>query len=101
MMVTMKTVIETPEFIKQAARIWSDEERTDFITFIAENPLAGDVIPQAEGARKVRWVAKGKGKRSGARVVYINVLPLGVLLLAVYAKNEKENMQSNEIKRLL
>ncbi|MCK7576432.1 MAG: hypothetical protein MZV65_11410 [Chromatiales bacterium] len=43
----MQTVIETPTFQKQADAIWSEDERLDFVTWIARNPLAGDVIPGA------------------------------------------------------
>lgn len=50
----MRTVIETPTFQKQAEKIWSDDERLAFIDWIAANPLAGKVIPGADGARKVR-----------------------------------------------
>ena len=41
----MYTVIESPEFIEWSAKVWSDAERTEFIDWIAENALAGDVIP--------------------------------------------------------
>ncbi|WP_217428362.1 hypothetical protein [Rugamonas rivuli] len=51
----MLTVIETPEFMASAAAIWTEAERIDFIDWIADNPLAGDVIPGAGGLRKVRW----------------------------------------------
>lgn len=61
----MRTVIETPTFQKQAEKIWSEDERLNFIDWIASNPLAGDVIPGADGARKVRWSIAGKGKRGG------------------------------------
>lgn len=50
----MYTVTETQEFQMQARKVWSDDELFAFIDWIAENPLAGDVIPGAEGARKVR-----------------------------------------------
>ena len=50
----MYTVIETPTFQRQAEEIWSASERMEFINWIAENALAGDVIPGAQGARKVR-----------------------------------------------
>ncbi len=50
----MRTVIETPTFQKQAEKIWSEDERLAFIAWIAEHPTAGDVIPGADGARKVR-----------------------------------------------
>lgn len=96
----MRTVIETPTFQKQAEKIWSDDERLDFIDWIAQNPLAGDVIPGADGARKVRWVVSGRGKRGGARVIYFNIDTRGVVLLvAVYAKAERENITPDAIRK--
>ena len=50
---TLRTVIETPTFQKQAEKVWWEEGRWTFIDWIAANPLAGDVIPGAEGARCV------------------------------------------------
>lgn len=95
----MYTVTETQEFQAQARKVWSDDELYAFIDWIAENPLAGDVIPGADGARKVRWTAQGKGKRGGARVIYFNMLDDGVIvLLAVYVKSEQENMTAKAVK---
>lgn len=97
----MKTVVETPEFIKQAKKVWSAEELEDFVSYISLNPLAGDVIKGTGGVRKVRWGKDGSGKRSGVRVIYIHVEVDGtVTLIAVYAKNVKENILNKEIKRL-
>jgi hypothetical protein len=61
----MLTVIETPTFAKQADRIWSQSERLAFIAWLARNPLAGDVIPGADGARKVRWTVPGRASEAG------------------------------------
>lgn len=96
----VRTVIETQTFQKQAERIWSEEDRLGFIDWIAQNPLAGDVIPGAEGARKVRWVASGRGKRGGARVIYFNIDEREVILLVtVYAKAEQENISPDTIRK--
>lgn len=96
----MFTVIETPTFQKQVADVWTEADRLDFISFIAANPEAGDVIPGADGARKVRWTVAGKGKRGGARVVYFNITAEEiVLLVAVYTKADKANILPKEIKR--
>lgn len=96
----MRTVIETPTFRKQAAEVWSDDERETFIDWIAENPDAGDVIKDADGARKVRWSRKGTGKSGGARVIYYHlVADEVVLLLMVYTKAVRETVGSKEIKR--
>jgi len=94
------TVIETPVFAKQAAKIWSEDERLEFIAWISDNPLAGDVIPGADGARKVRWSVAGMGKRSGARVIYFHWSAEGALLLvAVYAKADRANMAPKDIRK--
>ena len=66
--VRMFTVIETPTFVRLASNCWNDEDRTNFITFIAANPDAGDVMPGSGGLRKVRWGTAGRGKRGGVCV---------------------------------
>jgi hypothetical protein len=96
----MYTVIEHPTFQRQAASIWSEDERTEFIDWIAAHPLAGDVIPGAEGAHKVRWGRAGTGKSGGVRVIYFNMLEDGTIeLFAIYAKSGQENMPPGEIRR--
>jgi len=49
------------------------------------------------GFRKLRVARGGKGKSGGARVIYIqrdNTVP--VFLIAVFPKNEKENLTKAE-----
>lgn len=65
----MLTVIETPIFQAYALSLWSQQEREQFIDWMACNPDAGDVIPGAGGLRKVRWARAGMGKRGGVRVI--------------------------------
>jgi hypothetical protein len=94
------TVIETPTFQKQADAIWTVAEREAFIDFIAQHPDAGDVIPGADGARKVRWQRAGTGKRAGARVIYFHLVgDEVVLLIMVYAKAVRTNVRPKDIKR--
>lgn len=96
----VRTVIETPTFQKQAAALWSLDERHSFIDFIARNPDAGDVIPGADGARKVRWARPGMGKRGGVRVIYFHLSGDEVVLLVMaYAKAERANVAPKDIKR--
>jgi len=98
MITAVRTVIETPTFQWQAEKIWSENERLAFIGWIAQNPLAGDVIPGADGARKVRWNRAGSGKSGGARVIYFNLTEEeAVLLVAVYSKANRSNMAPSEI----
>lgn len=96
----MLTVIETTTFQKQVASVWTEDERLAFISYISATPTAGDVIPGGNGMRKVRWTVAGKGKRGGARVIYITFLEDGELaLLAVYTKAERENILPKDVKR--
>jgi len=48
----MLTVIETPTFQRLAAEFWSEEERLEFVSWIAANTEAGDVIKGTGGLRK-------------------------------------------------
>ncbi|NOU23326.1 MAG: DNA-binding protein [Methyloglobulus sp.] len=96
----MRTVIETPTFQKQAEKIWSEDERLAFIVWISKNPLAGDVIPGADGARKVRWTIAGKGKRGGVRVIYFSLTEQGVIVLVtLYPKADQDNISPSDIKK--
>ena len=79
-------------FIKYAAEVWTQDERTEFINWIALNPLAGDVIPGSGGCRKVRWSRSGQGKRGGVRVIYFNATSEVIWLLIVYAKAKFDAM---------
>lgn len=61
------TVCETADFVKRAAKVWSDVGREDFIDYIAANPFAGDIIEGTSGVRKVRWGREGMQARRRAR----------------------------------
>lgn len=90
----MYTVTETPLFQRLAVDVWTEGERSEFITFISANPLVGDVIPAGQGLRKVRWARDGMGKRGGARVIYFNRLANGdIVLLWVYTKSKLDNVR--------
>jgi hypothetical protein len=99
------TVVETPGFLRDAAAALTEEERTELVSYLAENPEAGDLIPETGGARKLRWRAQGRGKRGGTQAIYYyhdDSLPL--FLISVFAKNEKANLtqaERNKIKKLL
>jgi mRNA-degrading endonuclease RelE of RelBE toxin-antitoxin system len=96
----MRTVVETPTFQKQAEKLWNVDERQAFIDWIAANPLSGDVIPGADGARKIRWSRPVSGKSGGARVIYFNLTEQEVvLLIAAYAKADRANMLPSDIKK--
>jgi len=95
----MYTFAETPTFIADADKLWSEEERLEFFTWLSSNPEAGDVIPESGGCRKVRWSRAGAGKRGGVRVIYFNRLPSGeIWLLLIYAKSVRDNIPGHLLK---
>lgn len=66
----MQTVVELPEFIRQAKHVGlSDGEREDIIDILAAHPELGDEIAGTGGMRKLRVAAPGKGKSGGYRVI--------------------------------
>ena len=96
----VRTVAETSIFQRYAAAVWSDAERDEFISWIAANPTAGDVIPGGGGCRKVRWSSSGRGKRGGARVIYFNAADETIWLLIVYAKAKFDKLPNEFLAQL-
>lgn len=99
MQTILLTVVETQVFMRQAEKIWDEEERNAFVDHIARNPEAGDLIQGTGGIRKIRWSRKGSGKRGGTRVIYFYHHPDAPLyLLMAYAKARREDMTADEKK---
>lgn len=92
------TIVETATFLRQAEKIWpEEEERMALIDFIAHNPESGNLIPETGGVRKMRWSRLGSGKRGGARVIYFyHHIDAPVYLLLAYAKAQREDMKPDE-----
>ena len=87
------TVAETAVFMRQAGAVWTDEERFEFVDFIARNPEAGDLIPASGGVRKVRWGRRGSGKQGGVRIIYFYHDPgMPLYLLMIYAKARRDDL---------
>ncbi len=99
MQTKLLTVVETPTFLRQAASIWTEDERSSLVDHLARNPESGVLIPETGGVRKTRWGRQGSGKRGGARVIYFYYHPDAPLhLLLAYAKAQREDMTADEKK---
>ena len=97
----MLSVVETLLFERQWPHYWSEEERSEFAVYIAENPSAGDVVPESGGIRKVRWRRAGLGKSGGVRVIYFTRFTEGeVVLLTLYAKAKTDNLTGPKLKEI-
>ena len=95
------TVVEIVRFSRNAAKLWTEIELTDFVQYIAGTPDAGDVSPDTGGLRKIRWSRQGSGKRGGVRVIYYYYnLSIPLYLLSIYAKGEQEDINTDEKKVL-
>jgi mRNA-degrading endonuclease RelE of RelBE toxin-antitoxin system len=93
----MVTVAETGEFRRKASNLLADPEREALIFYLACHPEAGVLIQETGGLRKFRWLAGGKGKRGGARVIYyFHSERMPLYLLTIYAKGEKADLSSQE-----
>jgi hypothetical protein len=94
----LQTVVETPEYIKQAAILMDNASREEFISYIAINPLKGDLIAGTGGARKIRWSGHAhQGKRGGVRIIYhYHNENMPIFLFTVYAKNQRANISASE-----
>ncbi len=97
----MYTCVETPTFAADADKLWDAGERLEFLSWLARNPDAGDVIPESGGCRKVRWSRAGTGKRGGVRVIYFTRLAAGeIWLLVMYAKASRATIPGHLLKAI-
>ncbi len=91
------SVIEFAGYRRRAGDLLTAGQRDAVIDMVAYEPTCGDVIPGSGGLRKVRIGRDGIGKRGGTRVVYYFYNEdFPILLLALYAKNEKGDLTAAE-----
>lgn len=98
----MQTVLATSVFLRQAKVVGlGEDEIGEIIDVLASNPMLGDLIPGAGGARKLRHGLGAKGKSGGLRTIhFFGGVDIPVFLLAVYAKNTKANLTKAERNQL-
>ena len=93
--------IEAPIFTKLVHEYLSDDEYIALQWELILHPATGMVIPGSGGLRKLRWGAKGNGKRSGVRIIYYyKNFEEQIWLLTIYSKNEEENIPLNILKKI-
>jgi hypothetical protein len=75
----------------------TEDETADIVTFLAENPQAGDELSGTGGCRKVRIAGRGKGKSGGYRTItFYSGESMPVYLLTVFSKGEKSTLTAKE-----
>ena len=89
--------IETTSYTRCISGYLSDEEQGELQNHLIEHPDDGDIITGTGGIRKIRWGAKGKGKRGGVRIIYFWRTSMShIYLLGIYGKNEATNLTPKE-----
>jgi hypothetical protein len=98
----MHTVAQLHSFDRAAKDAGlSEDEITDLVDFLAENPEAGEEIVGSGGCRKIRVAGRGKGKRGGYRTVtFYSGDKMPVFLVTVFGKGEKSNLTPRESAKL-
>ncbi|MDE2038437.1 MAG: type II toxin-antitoxin system RelE/ParE family toxin [Elusimicrobia bacterium] len=94
--------VEMPPFERRINRA-RPETLASIQNELLERLEAGDVIEGTGGLRKLRVAdpGRGKGKRGGFRVIYLDLPHAGrTYLVALYDKNEKIDISADE-KRIL
>jgi hypothetical protein len=96
------SVIELVAYRQRADELLTAHEQDAVIDLIAYEPTCGDLIAGTGGLRKVRVGRGGSGKRGGARVIYyFYSADFPLLMLGLYAKNEKTDLTDRERKKLV
>jgi len=95
------TVLQLPKFKAEATELIGTDGIEELVVYLIGHPVAGDVIQGSGGVRKLRWAAKGKGKRGGARIIYLYVVMAApIYFIRCYAKNIKTDLTVDEKKQL-
>ena len=103
-------IIPTNTFLRAAKRLRRkyrhiDEDIAELSHLLLPNPHAGDAVPGFEDTvYKMRVPSRDmkRGKSGGYRVIYYLVTnPELIYLLTIYAKAQKEDIATGEIRQLL
>jgi hypothetical protein len=91
--------VELPAFARLRNKYRDDESFRAMQNALMDDPSAEYVIQGTGGLRKLRWMDKrrGKGKRSGMRVIYFYwVRGLEFWLFTLYDKNELSDLSKRD-----
>ena len=94
-------IFETKAFTRQIKELLDDGEYRELQNTLISDPTAGAQIPGCGGIRKLRWQAKGHGKRGGARIIYYWFVSSDKIgMLAAYPKNQQADLTAGQKKIL-
>jgi hypothetical protein len=93
--------VELQAFTEEVLRVAGEEALRQFEVELAKNPEAGDLIRNSGGLRKARMKLQGRGKSSGARIIYL-WLPEArrIVLFMLYTKSKQSDIPGALLARL-
>lgn len=97
-----RTFIQTHVFAKAWSELgFNGEDLRRLENELLHNPKIGPVIRGTGRMRKMRFAFEGRGKSGSTRVYYVDFeIKETIYLLAVFAKNELENLSQAERNKL-
>src|SRR5258707_11654079 len=93
--------VELETFTEEVLRVADEETLRQFEAELAARPEAGDLIRHSGGLRKARMKLPGRGRSSGARVIYL-WLPEAqrIVLFMLYTKARQADIPPPLLARL-
>jgi len=101
-----RVFVGMPAFEREWVRLGLDDElRRSLEQTLLQNPMAGVLLQETGGIRKVRHALPGRGKSGSIRVFYYDYVAIKHLFfLAVIKKTQQENLgkaERQELKQLI
>ncbi len=91
-------LIETAVFTRQAREILFEEDLRMLQLYLLARPDAGVVIPGSGGLGKLRWGLPGRGRRGGARLIYMwQPAAHRIFLVFLYPKNVTADLSTRQL----
>lgn len=91
----MLTIVELPEYLRQAEKLLAEQDRVSICTTLAKLPTCGVLITGTGGIRKLRWARPGMGKSGGVRVIYyFHDWNMPLFLLTLFPKSEQSDLSA-------
>lgn len=93
--------VETSGFTAAVTSLLSDEEYRQLQITLLIRPAQGVLIRGSGGIRKLRWGARGRGKRGGVRVLYYwHPADASLYMLLIFAKSDRDDVTPSQLRAL-
>lgn len=94
-------IVETPAFARSCRGVLTEEEVAEIKQDLALRPNAGVPVSEGGGVRKLKCAASGRGKRGGARVMYVYFADRRrIYLLFAFKKSQQEDLARDQLHAL-